>query len=194
MCSTQHNTEVRWSPCLCLLFLLTDDKHKQSQHSVQARTPSRQHDHPPHHPGPHSSSRCHQHSLLSQSFIILDLTSHLSPPVTGGQEQPRLGQDGRPLLNKPILDLCRDRWGGYQGSLVLRLCVGSTTRSTASTTTSCPGESPGTSSRTGTGSMGATSAGSAAWTSHPSRPPRSTDTSPRSCTEVGILTRHVSCV
>jgi len=25
------------------------------------------------------------------------------------QKEPRLGQDGRPLLNKPILDLCRDR-------------------------------------------------------------------------------------
>ena len=26
-----------------------------------------------------------------------------------GQDEPRVGSDGRPLLNKPKLDLCKDR-------------------------------------------------------------------------------------
>ena len=27
--------------------------------------------------------------------------------VVGGQEKPRLGKDGRPLLNRPQMELCR---------------------------------------------------------------------------------------
>ena len=57
-------------------------------------------------------------------------------------------------------------------------------KSTASTTTFCPGGSRGTSSRTGTGSTAGTFAGRDAWTSSPSRIPRSTGILPRSCTEV----------
>ena len=60
----------------------------------------------------------------------------------------------------------------------------STTRSTGSTTTSSPGGSRGTSSRTGTGSMAETSAESAAWTWSRSKVLTSTDTLPRSCSEV----------
>ena len=34
-------------------------------------------------------------------FLLLGLTT--------GQKEPRLGRDGRPLLNKPIPELCKDR-------------------------------------------------------------------------------------
>jgi len=37
-------------------------------------------------------------------FLLLILVA-----LSSGQEKPRLGKDGKPLLNKPILELCKDR-------------------------------------------------------------------------------------
>ena len=67
---------------------------------------------------------------------------------------------------------------------------GSLTASLAPTTTSSPGGSPGTSSRTGTGSTAETSAGSAAWTWSPSRRPSSSRCLPKSCSKVRFRGKH----
>ena len=76
---------------------------------------------------------------LSHKLVFIELrTHHLSPPVfpqntpqlqtadmlpllllltlvalSSGQEKPRLGKDGKPLLNKPILELCKDRYTDF---------------------------------------------------------------------------------
>ena len=41
--------------------------------------------------------------------MILALTVLLVISVVDGQDKPRLGADGRPLLNKPKVELCKKR-------------------------------------------------------------------------------------
>ena len=109
-------------------------------------------------------------SPAAQSLVSQPAVQHHTPALTArmlpllllllaagaliAQDKPRVGPDGRPLLNKPRPDMCKDRWRLHWafGLSCTSLCVvGSTTRSTVATTTSSPGGSPGTSSRTGTG-------------------------------------------
>ena len=45
-----------------------------------------------------------QKASMLPVFLLLILVA-----LSSGQEKPRLGKDGKPLLNKPILELCKDR-------------------------------------------------------------------------------------
>ena len=44
---------------------------------------------------------------METNLLLLPLLVLVS--LAGGQKEPRLGKDGRPLLNKPIAELCKDR-------------------------------------------------------------------------------------
>ena len=48
-----------------------------------------------------------QENKMLEKALILGLTLGLA--VVLAQEKPRLGSDGRPLLNKPILEKCMNR-------------------------------------------------------------------------------------
>ena len=145
-------------------------------------------------PSQHIYISTYLHSYLSSYLdiytpgMLVLVTVVAAASVARAQDKPRVGQDGRPLLNKPKVGGEQSQGSSVQCSTPLPrwrcAWTGSTTRSTASTTTSCRGGNPGTSSRTGTGSTRGTSAESAAWTWCPSRVLTSTDTLPSSCSKV----------
>lgn len=90
--------------------------------------------------------------------------------VVLGQRPARIGPDGKPLLNRPVLEECQK---SKLNSNLKKLTAAKVslpnaqeflTCNGADTITSCRGGNHGTSSKTGTGSTDATFAGIDAWT------------------------------